>query len=58
MEFLQKYPNHVTSIMKFGLFHITYAEEATNFLVNFEDSQHSLVGNPDLKIHMNRKINE
>ena len=41
-----------------GLFHIIYAEESNNFILNFEDSQHSLASNPDLKIHMNRKINE
>ena len=41
-----------------GLFHMIYAEQSTNFLVNFEDSQHSLAANPDLKIYMNRKINK
>ena len=41
-----------------GLFHIIYAEESTNFLLNFEDSQHLLASNPDLKTHMNRKINK
>ena len=53
MELLQKSQNHLTFIMKFGkvldsskkrvfknegLFHIIYAEESPNFLVNFEDS--------------------
>ena len=28
-----------------GLFHMIYAEQSTNFLVNFEDSQHSLAAN-------------
>ena len=41
-----------------GLFHMIYAGQSTNFLVNFEDSQHSLAANPDLKIYMNRKINK
>ena len=30
-----------------SLFHIIYAVESTNFLVNFEYSQHFLAGNPD-----------
>ena len=50
MEFLQKSRSHLTFIMKFftvqkksafrndGLFYIIYAEESTNFLINFEDS--------------------
>ena len=53
MQFSQKSHNHFTFIMKFvkflkvhkkrafrsdGLFHIIYAEESTNFIVNFEDS--------------------
>ena len=39
------------------LFHIISAEEFTNFLVNFEDSEY-LLANPDLKIHMNGKMNK
>ena len=53
MQFLQKSHNHFTFIIKFvkflkvpnkqpfksdGLSHIIYAEESTNFIVNFEDS--------------------
>ena len=41
-----------------GLFHILYANESINFLVNCKDSQHSLAANPDLKIHMHGKINK
>ena len=37
-----------------GLFHIIYAEKPTNFLLTFEDSKHSLVSNPDLKIHLKK----